>query len=364
MTQQVAKAKPIDTVRAQLEKMAPQMRKALPAHLPPDRMLRITMTAIQNTPKILECDRRSLFSAIMTAAQLGLEPDGVLGQGYLVPFKRRVIFIPGYRGLLSLARNSGEISTIAAHEVCVRDDFDFAYGLNERLDHRPAEGDRGEIKYVYAYARMKDGGYVFEVLTKAEVDKIRDGSEGYKAFKAGHIKSTPWHDHYVQMARKTAIRRLAQYLPLSVQKAVAIEDAYDRGAHAEADEYGDITIEGEATEVTDDNGNGNGAKTKAVEKLDELAGEDDTQEEKAPQKAQNGRKKGKEKQPEKFPLRDEAGVSLGLKTAEEWLENYNQHGQKLLESGAEISKFQELNAEIYEHLTGHDAQTGEIVDGN
>jgi recombination protein RecT len=180
----------------------------------------------------------------MACAQLGLEPDGVLGQAYLVPFRGKVQFIAGYRGLLTLARNSGEISSIQAHEVCQNDEFSYGYGLNEHLDHKPAEGERGEVTHFYAYAKFKDGGHVFEVMTRRQVEAVRDKSEGYRAFKSGAIKSTPWGDHFVEMGRKTAIRRISKYLPLSVQKAASFEDAVDRGAAATIDAYGEITIDG------------------------------------------------------------------------------------------------------------------------
>jgi len=242
-----------DTVRAALERLMPEIKMALPRHLTPERLLRVTMSAVQNSPRLLDCDRTSLFSAVMTCAQLGLEPDGVLGQAYLVPFKSgggmKVQFIPGYKGLLTLARNSGEIASVQAHEVCEQDSFSYEYGLNEHLTHRPAEGERGAITHFYAYAKFKDGGHVFEVMTLRDIERVRDASEGYRAFKAGRIRSTPWGEHFVQMGRKTAIRRLANYLPLQVQKASLIEDAVDRGHNAALDSYGDVVIEGEAHEV-------------------------------------------------------------------------------------------------------------------
>lgn len=267
---QLAVKPKIDSVRSALEKMKPQLSMALPRHLTPERLLRVTMTAVQNTPKLLECDRTSLFAAVMTSAQLGLEPDGVLGQAYLVPFRGKVQFIPGYRGLITLARNSGEISSIQAHEVCEHDHFDYAYGLDERLEHRPAEGERGEITHFYAYAKFKDGGSVFEVMARHQVERIRDNSEGYKAFKNGHIKTTPWETNFVEMGRKTLIRRLAKFLPMSVQRAVAIEDAYDSGKAASADNYGDIVIEGELAEDVEAP-----AENQAASKLDALAGGDE-----------------------------------------------------------------------------------------
>ncbi|MCH8136903.1 MAG: recombinase RecT, partial [Proteobacteria bacterium] len=266
--QQLAIKQNTDTVRAVLERMKPQLALALPKHLTPDRLLRVTMTAIQNNPKLLDCDRTSLFAAVMTSAQLGLEPDGVLGQAYLVPYAGKVQFIPGYKGYLQLARQSGEISTIQAHEVCANDQFDYAYGLNERLDHVPADGDRGEITHFYAYAKYKDGGHIFEVMTRADVDAVRDNAQAYKAFKAKKIKSTPWVDHYIQMGRKTAIRRLANYLPLSVQRAAVLDAAYEQGKFATIDNFGDVVIEGQADEVADQTQTG--AKG-ATARLDQLA---------------------------------------------------------------------------------------------
>lgn len=227
--------KPVDSVRAALEKMRPQMAMALPKHITPERMLRVTMSAVQVNPKLLECDRTSLFSAVMSCCQLGLEPDGVLGQAYLIPFSGRVQFIPGYKGLIALARNSGEVISIEAHEVCENDDFDFAFGLNGRLEHVPARGNRGAVTHFWAMARFKDGGYHYDVMTKEEVDAIRARSPGKN--------SDPWKIHYNEMGKKTVIRRIAKYLPLSVQKAVAIEAAYESGRPASTDAHGDIVIE-------------------------------------------------------------------------------------------------------------------------
>ena len=241
-----AEGRPIDSVRAALDKMKPQLAMALPRHLTPDRLVRVAMTAIQTTPKLLECDRTSLYAAIVTCAQLGLEPDGVLGQAYLIPYGSKVQFIPGYKGLISLARNSGEVVSIGAHEVREKDEFRFAFGLREDLHHVPARGDRGEITHFYAIARFRDGGHHWDVMTREEVEAIRDGSQGYqtaKRYPKNGVINSPWVQHYVEMGKKTAIRRIAKYLPLSVQKAAAMADAYDTGRHARMDVHGDVVIE-------------------------------------------------------------------------------------------------------------------------
>jgi recombination protein RecT len=242
---------PIDTVRGALERMKPQMALALPKHLTPDRLLRVAITAIQNTPKLLECERTSLYSAIMTCAQLGLEPDGVLGQAYLIPFGNKVQFVAGYKGLISLARNSGDVVSMSAHEVYENDHFDYAFGLNEKLEHIPARKNRGEIIFFYAIARFKDGGYHWDVMSKEEVDAIKENSSGYKAavswsknpknkYNAGKIDS-PWVGSFSEMGKKTAIRRISKYLPMSVQRAMAMSDSLDRGRHVSMDNHGILT---------------------------------------------------------------------------------------------------------------------------
>lgn len=239
----VAVKQEADSVRGALDRLKPQLALALPKHLTADRLCRVAMTAVQVNPKLLECDRTSFYSAIMTCAQLGLEPDGVLGQAYLVPFVGRVQFIPGYKGLITLARNSGEVVSISAHEVCEKDEFKFSFGLVETLHHIPVRVNRGEVIYFYAIARFKDGGHHFDVMSVEEVKEIRDSSQGYRyakrVAKDGKIES-PWEDHFVEMGKKTAIRRIAKYLPMSVQKAAAMADAYDAGRHAALDQHGDL----------------------------------------------------------------------------------------------------------------------------
>lgn len=124
-----------------------------------------------------------------------------------------VELVPGYRGFIALALTSGQITSINAQAVYRNDRFDYAYGLNERLEHVPAEGDRGDITHFYAYVKLKEGGHHFEVLSRAEVDAVRDRSEG-SARGTG----------YVEMGKEIAIRRIAGYLPLALQKAAALDE--------------------------------------------------------------------------------------------------------------------------------------------
>ncbi|PYQ60466.1 MAG: hypothetical protein DMF53_16940, partial [Acidobacteria bacterium] len=225
---------PIESVRRALELMKPQLTAILPAHLPADRLLRVVLTVLQSTPALLDCDRASLYRAVMTCAQLGLEPDGVLGQAWLVPSKGKVQLVPGYRGLLTIARDSGQILSINAQAVHRNDHFEYAYGLNERLEHVPGSGDRGEITHFYAYARFKDGGHCFDVMSRAEVDAVR---------RSGPAEEPGWVNGYAEMGKKTVLRRIAKLLPLPVQKAAALADLYESGQHAALDDLGEIVVD-------------------------------------------------------------------------------------------------------------------------
>jgi recombination protein RecT len=266
----------INEVRGALEAMKSQIALALPKHVTPERLLRVAMTSIQRTPKLLECDRTSLYAAVMTAAQLGLEPDGVLGQAYLVPFAGKVQFIPGYKGLITLARNSGEVSSIQAQPVCEGDEFSFSYGSDEHLHHVPALGERGKLTHFYAYARFKDGSFHYEVMSLAQVLAVRDGSKGWQAAvkyaKPGQGPDSPWHTHFEEMGRKTAIRRVAKYLPLSVQRAAAIDEAVERGVPASLGDAGEVVIpeappEGDVIDVTPE-----APQNGSASRMDALAG--------------------------------------------------------------------------------------------
>jgi recombination protein RecT len=210
------------TIRDMLVLHKDQIKAALPAHMTPDRMARIAMTAIRQTPKLLSCDATSLFGAIITASQLGLEP-GIQGQCYIIPYGREAQLIPGYRGLIDLAIRSGKVRSIEAHAVRAGDVFICEFGLDPKLSHRVDYASRGELVAVYAIATLADGHRQIEVMSKADVDKIRSRSKS-----AG---SGPWVTDYEEMARKTVTKRLCKYLPSSVElrDALALDDAADAG---------------------------------------------------------------------------------------------------------------------------------------
>jgi len=202
------------TVRDMLLANREQIQAALPKHLTVDRMIRVAFTCINTTPKLLDCTPRSLIAAVIQAAQLGLEP-GILGHVYLIPFKDQVQIIPGYRGLLKLARNSRELSTIFAQTVYEQDKFHYQFGTDPKIEHVPSDVDRGETTFYYAVCRLKDGGIQFEVMRKDEVSKHRDRYS--RAAKQG-----PWVTEFDEMAKKTVLRKLCKVLPASIELQTAV----------------------------------------------------------------------------------------------------------------------------------------------
>lgn len=228
----------LDIVRS--KSFQAQMALALPKTMTAERLTRIVMTECRKVPQLLECNQESFFGAILQCAQLGLEPGSALGHCYLLPFgegkgqdgKRNCQLIIGYRGMLDLARRSGQILSVNAYCVYAEDDFTYELGLHPDIKHIPSNlANRGALIYVYAVAQLKDGGIQFEVMSRAEIEAIRNESQGYKAYKNGRIKTNPWASDFDAMAKKTVIRRLFKYLPVSIEafRAVEIDEKSDRG---------------------------------------------------------------------------------------------------------------------------------------
>ncbi len=249
MTQIQPYKQKIKNVQALLEAGKKQLEMALPRHLTADRMARIVLTEVQKTPKLLDCTQESLLGAVVQAAQLGLEP-GLAGMAYLVPFKGKVQLIPGYRGLMTLAQRSGNVSTIFAEVVCEPDSFKYELGLELVLRHIPDPSrdpnNQKTIEYAYAVAQLKDGGKQFVVMSKAEVDAIRARSRA--------SGNGPWVTDYAAMAKKTVIRQLCKYLPMSVelQTAVTLDEYDERGITQDLDSVLPVDMEIPAQEAEPD----------------------------------------------------------------------------------------------------------------
>lgn len=209
-----------------LQKMVPEIARAVPKHVNPDRMVRIALTSLRMNADLMQCTPASFLGSVMSAAQLGLEIGGPMALAYLIPYKKECTLIVSYRGMMNLARRSGMVTAIYAYDVREGDKFSYQLGLNPNITHEPSEDPAREDKaltHVYAVAKLKDGEPLFTVLTKAQVEKYRQRS---RAANAG-----PWVTDYTAMALKTAVRRLFTWLPQSAEMALAaaIDEAPETG---------------------------------------------------------------------------------------------------------------------------------------
>lgn len=216
------------TIAQLIEAQKGAIGRALPRTMDPDRFARILVTEVKANPQLMRCEPLSMLAAVMRAAQLGLEP-GPLGHVYLVPYKNGktgrtdVQFILGYKGIVTLARRSGEIRDLYAEVVYAGDEFDYDLGLHRDLRHkRTKDTDRSTITHAYAVAHFTGGGCVFEVLDELDLKARRGRSRA--------SQSGPWMTDYEAMAKKSAVRALAKWLPLTIEADQAVqgeERAYD-----------------------------------------------------------------------------------------------------------------------------------------
>lgn len=202
--------KPMDAMRVTLKNMSTEFQAALPPQINTEKFIRTTLTAIQMNPELLTADRKSLLGSCMKAAQDGLLADG--REAALVIFRTKegpkVQYMPMVGGILKKVRNSGELASISAQVAYDKDLFEYELGDDERIVHKPFLGEeRGKQIAVYAIAKTKDGAIYREVMSVADVEKVRAAS------KTG--KFGPWVDWWDEMAKKTVIRRLAKRLPSS-----------------------------------------------------------------------------------------------------------------------------------------------------
>jgi recombination protein RecT len=229
---------PANTIAAYLKKMGPEIARALPKHMDPDRLARIALTTIRTTPKLLQCNIQSLIAAVMQSAQLGLEP-GLLGHCYIIPFGNVAQFIIGYRGMIDLARRSGNIQSIAAHEVYENDLFILEYGLEDTLKHIPWHlredkhfDEPGQFRGCYMVAKFKDGGHQIHYMSKKEIDDHRKRSKS--------ANNGPWVTDYIEMAKKTVVRAAWKWLPISVEIMQQVQTSDETIKHEIADDMSEV----------------------------------------------------------------------------------------------------------------------------
>lgn len=227
-----------------------KIEAVMPKHMTSERFLQLTVSAVNHEPKLLECDFVTLMSCVMRCSALGLEPSAVdgLGRAYILPYrnskanKMEATFILGYKGMIELARRSGEIQSIEARAVHAGDIFEIEFGTSPKLRHVPkSAGNRENLIAVYSIAKFRGGGEHVEFMFKDEIEEVR------KQSRAGN--TSPWVTHYEAMAKKTVIRRAFPYLPIGVEaQSAAVNDETDGGFTA-ALELEPLMASGDTSEV-------------------------------------------------------------------------------------------------------------------
>ncbi|WP_051201296.1 recombinase RecT [Acidaminococcus intestini] len=250
------------TLKGLIKAMEPQIRAALPSVLTPERFTRMIFTALSTNPDLKECTPQSFLGAMMQAAQLGVEPNTPLGQAYLIRYNRNVKdekgnvskvpecqFQLGYKGFIDLAYRSEAVLDIAAHTIYSGDYFEFEYGFEPKLVHKPALTNRGTPVAYYAVYHTKDGGGGFEVMSQEDVERHRD-----EFSKAAQKSFSPWQTNFEEMAKKTVLKKLLKYAPLKTEfvRAISTDETVkssilpDMADQPNEMEYADIEVEGTA----------------------------------------------------------------------------------------------------------------------
>ena len=201
-----------------------QIAMVLPKIMTPERLINVATNMVVRTPELASCTTGSIIGAMLQAATLGLDPTPVLSYVYFIPRnnnktkQKEAQFMISYRGLLALLRRTGQVETAYSYVVYEKDHFNFRLGLNPDIDHVPyMESDRGELTHVYAVIKFKDGGMIFEVMSKADVYKVRLSSESKNS------EYSPWKKHEAEMWRKTVLRRLCKFAPVSIEDSTGFK---------------------------------------------------------------------------------------------------------------------------------------------
>lgn len=233
------------TIKDTIMLMEPEIKKALPNTITPERFTRIALSAVSSNPKLQQCSQVSFLAALMNSAQLGMEPNTPLGEAYLIPYGNTCQFILGYKGLIKLAHNAGV--TVDAHEVYQNDEFSYQYGKDPDLKHVPALTNRGDVIGYYAIWK-KDDQYGFIFSSKDDIEKhARKYSKSYS--------SGPWQTNFDEMAKKTVLKQALKYAPLSadVQSKISTDGTVKETISEHMDEEPAVNmaeiINGETGEV-------------------------------------------------------------------------------------------------------------------
>ena len=234
----------LEARRTRIEQVIP----AAMAGFTPSRAIAVVIDACARTPKLLECDPKTIVRAAIQAAEVGLELGSPLGEAYLVPFynsKRKckeAQFIPGYKGLIKLMSLDSRVSHVESTVVHAGDVFEWERGTSPKIVHKPGIGTkrlRGDVVAAYAVIHYVHGMAAFEVMDLDELTKLRDEGREKDQYKSG-----PWWNHTLEMYRKCPIRRLAKTARVSLHDHSLLSRAIEADEMADLGAAGKLAPEG------------------------------------------------------------------------------------------------------------------------
>lgn len=244
---------PIDSFKKELKLMEPNFRPLLPSSIKPEKFEALVVSAVTGNPKLLECTRESLWKSCAQGAELGLSLNPTMGEADILSVWNNRLraneaqFRPRYKGLMKLAMQSGEVTSIRSVIVHENDKFEVIEGLRRDLIHKPALKNRGDMTHVYCVWTLRGVDEPqFEVMDREQVYKIRGRSSSKN--KDGNVVG-PWVTDEPEMWRKTVVRRASKYMPISCEafvRAVAVDNMAEGGMTIE------VTPDGEFIEVVPD----------------------------------------------------------------------------------------------------------------
>ena len=215
-----------NTIKDLLIEKQTDIASLLPSHVNIDRFMKSALLAVARDSKLQECTPKSVFTAIVNAAEVGLDFTPIKGFAYLIPYKNVATFMPGYRGLIHLALQGGKVKQIDADLVYEKDLFKMTKGTSPALIHEPyLDGDRGNLKGAYAVAFYNDGTPAqFVYMNIEQLDAVKNVS------KSKNSEYSPYKSFPDEMRRKAPVRRLFKYLPSSPDEKLEKALEYDSKA--------------------------------------------------------------------------------------------------------------------------------------
>lgn len=182
------------------------------------------------------CSVESIVNTAMQIVQIGLNPNKLFGQAYVVPFKLKnggetAQLQIGYKGLISLGMKNGwKFRAVAVYDC---DDFSLEFnGLDDKIHFAPNYDERSDddgdwvfshLVGVIVYAKDSNDNVFSEFVSKKKLEKLRLKSQNQsKKDKLEYI----WLDWAEEMYKAKALKYVASRLPINdrLAEAVSVED--------------------------------------------------------------------------------------------------------------------------------------------